>query len=89
LSTGGVAPYGAGLGVLTAYPAAGGRYVPYFGSHGKPVSISSSVVNEIKNASMALERVPRQAAQLVPGQFGYAPNPTHLKGNSAVVDAAN
>jgi hypothetical protein len=89
LATGGIVPYGAGLSVLTANPAAGGQYVPYFGSHGKPVSISSSVVNEIRNASMALERVPRQAPQLVPGQFGYAPNSLHLKGNSAVVDYAN
>lgn len=88
LSAGGVAPYGAGLSVLTAYPAADGRYVPYPGSNGKPVRISSSVLNEIKNASMALERVPRQAPQLVPGQTGYAPNPLHLQGNSATVDAA-
>lgn len=89
LATGGVVPYGAGLGVLTAYPAAAGRYVPYFGSHGSPVRISSSVVNEVKNASMALERVLRQPPQLVPGQFGYAQDPRHLQGNSAVVDAAN
>jgi hypothetical protein len=89
LSTGGVAPYGAGLGVLTAYPAASGRYVAYFGSHGKPVSISSPAEEAIKKALMQLDKVSRQAPQLVPGQFGYAPNPLHLKGNSPVVDAAN
>ncbi|MES2196625.1 MAG: hypothetical protein V4517_19560 [Pseudomonadota bacterium] len=89
LSTGGIVPYGAGLGVLTAYPAADGRYVPYPGSNGKPVSISSSVVNEVGNARMALVRVPRQAPKLVPGQTGYATNPLHLQGNSATVDAAN
>ncbi|MDO9297550.1 hypothetical protein [Bradyrhizobium sp.] len=38
---------------------------------------------------MQLDKVPRQAPQLVPGQFGYAPNSLHLKGNSATVDAAN
>ncbi len=89
LSTGGVAPYGAGLGVLTAYPAADGRYRPYRGSNGEPVRISSSVREAIKNARMGLEEVPRQAPQLVPGQAGYAPNPLHLQGNSATVDVAN
>lgn len=89
LSTGGVVPYGAGLGLLTAYPAAAGRYVAYFGSHGKPVSISSPAEEAIKNALMQLDKVSRQAPQLVPGQFGYAPNLLHLKGNSATVDAAN
>lgn len=89
LSTGGVVPSGAGLGVLTANPAAKGRYRPYFGSHGEPVRISSSVREAIKNARMGLEEVPRQAPQLVPGQVGYAPNPLHLQGNSATVDAAN
>jgi hypothetical protein len=38
---------------------------------------------------MALERVRRKAPQLVPDQFGYAPNPSHLQGNSTTVDAAN
>ena len=89
LATGGVIPYGAGLGVLTANPAAEGRYVVYYGSDGKPVKISPLVLEAIKNAGMPLVEVPRQATQLVPGEFGYAPNPTHLRGNSATVDAAN
>jgi hypothetical protein len=89
LATGGVIPYGAGLGVLTANPAAKGRYVVYYGSNGKPVKISSLVLEAIKNAGMRLEEVPRQATQLVPGQSGYAPHPSHLRGNSATVDAAN
>lgn len=89
LATGGVVPYGAGLSVLTAKPAADGRYVVYYGSNGKPVKISSLVLEAIRNAGMPLVEVPRQAPQLVPGQAGYAPNPSHLRGNSATVDAAN
>lgn len=89
LATGGVVPYGAGLAVLTAHPGADGRYVAYFGSHNKPVKISSPAEEAIKNALLRLEKVQRQAPQLTPGQFGYAPNSLHLKGNSATVDAAN
>lgn len=88
LATGGIAPYGAGLGVLTANPTAAGRYVVYHGSHDKPVKFSSPVLEEIKNGAMRLEKVPRQAPQLAPGEFGYAPNRLHLQGNSATVNAA-
>ncbi|MDB5579984.1 MAG: hypothetical protein JWR80_5160 [Bradyrhizobium sp.] len=89
LATGGIVPYGAGLGVLTAHPGADGRYVAYHGSHDKPVKISSPAEEAIKKALMRLEKVSRQAPQLVPGQFGYAPDSLHLQGNSATVDAAN
>lgn len=40
---GGVASYGTGLGILTAYPAANGRYVPYFGSDNRRVNLSGAV----------------------------------------------
>ncbi|MFH1342291.1 MAG: hypothetical protein ABIL01_13985 [Pseudomonadota bacterium] len=89
LATGGVIPYGAGLGVLTVNPAAKGRYVVYYGSNGQPVKISALVLEAIKKAGMPLEVVPRQAPQLVPGQSGYAPHPPHLRGNSAVLAEAN
>jgi hypothetical protein len=89
LATGGVIPYGAGLGVLTAHPAADGRYVAYYGSDGKPVKFSSLVLEAIKNAGMRLEEVPRQAQQIGPGQPGYAPHRVHLLGNRPVIDAAN
>ncbi len=89
LATGGTAPYGAGLGVLTANPAAEGRYVVYYGSDGKAVKISPLVLEAIKKTGMPLVEVLRQAPQLVPGQAGYAPNSSHLRGNSATVDAAN
>lgn len=91
LSTGGVVPYGAGLGVLTAYPTAGGTYRPYLGSHShqKAPIISPLVQESIKKAGMPIEGVARQARQLLPDEFGFATNPLHFRGNNAAIDAAN
>jgi hypothetical protein len=84
----GPSAYGAGLGLLTAYPQAAGDYWAYFGRGGTR-TVAAPLRTAIANAGMTFRPIDRVASALPRTSPFYANNPISRLGNNAMVDAAN